>query len=437
MEIERLYDVYKKCSGVITDSRNVQTNNLFVALKGENFNGNKFAELALNNGAAFAIVDESITLNDLNNSEKIVKVKNTLQTIQQLGLYHRHKVNPTVIALTGSNGKTTTKELIAAVLQKKYKTHATKGNLNNHIGIPLTLLSMKDDTEIAIVEMGANHQKEIAAYCEYVHPNYGLITNIGKAHLEGFGGEEGVLKGKTELYDYISRESGKIFISDYNEKLLRKANEFFESNSSFIYYGSKTDSLIFGEIIGREDFLHLIVNIENESYAIQTNLTGDYNFENVLAAICIGHYFGVPAKEIKSAIENYFPNNNRSQKIKSGSNEIILDAYNANPSSLSEALKSFDKAKAKNKIVIIGEMMELGESSRSEHEKIAQQVIEMNLSLKIFTGNGFSFLSEKDDLHYFANTNHLREWYKNQQFNDSLILIKGSRKNKLESILEN
>ena len=270
-----------------------------------------------------------------------------------------------------------------------------------------------------------------------MHPNYGLITNIGKAHLEGFGGEEGVLKGKTELYDYISRESGKIFISDYNEKLLRKANEFFESNSSFIYYGSKTDSLIFGEIIGREDFLHLIVNIENESYAIQTNLTGDYNFENVLAAICIGHYFGVPAKEIKSAIENYFPNNNRSQKIKSGSNEIILDAYNANPSSLSEALKSFDKAKAKNKIVIIGEMMELGESSRSEHEKIAQQVIEMNLSLKIFTGNGFSFLSEKDDLHYFANTNHLREWYKNQQFNDSLILIKGSRKNKLESILEN
>jgi UDP-N-acetylmuramoyl-tripeptide--D-alanyl-D-alanine ligase len=340
-------------------------------------------------------------------------------------------VNPTVIALTGSNGKTTTKELIAAVLQKKYKTHATKGNLNNHIGIPLTLLSMKDDTEIAIVEMGANHQKEIAAYCEYVHPNYGLITNIGKAHLEGFGGEEGVLKGKTELYDYISRESGKIFISDYNEKLLRKANEFFESNSSFIYYGSKTDSLIFGEIIGREDFLHLIVNIENESYAIQTNLTGDYNFENVLAAICIGHYFGVPANEIKSAIENYFPNNNRSQKIKSGSNEIILDAYNANPSSLSEALKSFDKAKAKNKIVIIGEMMELGESSRSEHEKIAQQVIDMNLSLKIFTGDGFSFLSGKDDLRYFANTNHLREWYKNQQFNDSLILIKGSRKNKL------
>ena len=436
MKIEKLYELFRNSMGIATDSRNIQSGYIFAALKGENFNGNKFAEQALINGAAYSIIDEDIELQDSEHTRKIIKVENTLHTIQQLGLYHRNKTNPIVIGLTGSNGKTTTKELIAAVLERKYRTHATKGNLNNHIGIPLTLLSMKEDTEIAIIEMGANHQKEIASYCQYLHPNFGLITNIGKAHLEGFGGEEGVLKGKTELFDYLARQNGKIFISDSNQKLLRKANAFFESNTSFIFYGNEIDSLISGNIIPNGEFLQLKAKIGNEDYIIQTQLIGNYNFENVLAAICIGYHFAVSAEDIKSAIENYAPTNNRSQKIKSGSNEIILDAYNANPSSMTEALKSFDNAKAKNKIAIIGEMMELGVASNEEHEKIAQQVIAMNLSQKIFTGEGFEFLKDKDGVSYFANTALLKEWYKNQQFTDTLFLIKGSRKNKLETIIE-
>ncbi len=435
MEIAELYLIFKSCNGVTTDSRKIPQNSIFFALKGNSFNGNKFAEQALKEGAAFAIVDEEVIVADYL-KHRVIKVANSLETLHSLGLYHREHTPAKIIALTGSNGKTTTKELIATVLQKKYKTHATKGNLNNHIGIPLTLLSMPDDTEIAVIEMGANHQKEIESYCKYTNPEFGLITNIGKAHLEGFGGEEGVLKGKTELYDYLGDGNGKIFISDFNEKLKNKAYGFFRDDHSFIFYGTNPNSLISGTIQPGSEFLNLSITAGNTTVELKTNLVGEYNFENVLAAACIGNYFGISLHEIKDAIESYMPTNNRSQKIRIGNNEIILDAYNANPSSMNEALKAFDKIDSKNKIVILGEMMELGENSKDEHDKITSQVLSMSLQLKVFTGTGFAFLSSNKDILYFENTDALKDWYNKQQFQNTIQLIKGSRKNKLETILE-
>lgn len=435
MKLQILYEKFLSSSGVTTDTRSIGKNNIFFALKGEKFNANLFAEQAFEKGAKYAVVDE-ITNADWKGKfgESLILVEDVLKTLQQLAGYHRLQLKCPVLAITGSNGKTTTKELIAAVLSKKLKTYATKGNLNNHIGIPLTLLSIKTDAEFAIIEMGANHQGEIASYCEYVQPDYGLITNVGLAHTEGFGGFEGVVKGKTELYHYIIAHKGKIFVNADNEMLLHKISEIgfqVPDLNLAISYGKSSSAFCMGEIGGSKEFLKVVANGEE----IQTNLVGEYNFENVMSAICVGKYFGTESEKIKEAIENYLPTNNRSQRISYGSNSIILDAYNANPSSMEEALKNFEKIDTSDKIIILGEMMELGDYSKTEHEKIRLLVEKMRLAKKVFVGNGFRFLNNDKSVLWFEKTDDLKRWFKDQLFQNSYILIKGSRKNELEKIL--
>jgi UDP-N-acetylmuramoyl-tripeptide--D-alanyl-D-alanine ligase len=404
---------------------------MFFALKGEKFNGNIFAADALKNGAKYVVVDEQIDglSCDL---EHVIVVDDVLKTMQQLGLYHRQQVGCKVIALTGSNGKTTTKELMAAVLSTTFKTHFTKGNLNNHIGIPLTLLEMPVDTEIAVVEMGANHQLEIKGYCEYVEPDYGLITNVGKAHLEGFGGEEGVVKGKTELFEYIGRKGGLLFVNDQSEKLIERAKCFSKTGHIF-FYGENESSFVSGKIVRKNECLSIELLT---GASLQTQLVGEYNFDNTMAAICVGKYFKITEPVMIEALQAYVPSNNRSQKIVQGTNTIILDAYNANPSSMQEALKNFELLDAKNKMVVLGEMMELGEFSAEEHQKIADLVLHMNLAARVFVGKQFAFLKDKPALLYFENVVALKEWYAQQKFQATTQLIKGSRSNALEVLIK-
>lgn len=436
MQIEKLYQLFISSTGVTTDTRSIAMSNIFFALKGEKFNANEFAEQALQTGASHVVVDELIK-DEWNRiyGERIILVHNVLETLQQLAGHHRQQLKCPVLAITGSNGKTTTKELVAAVLSKKYKTYSTKGNLNNHIGIPLTLLSVKSDVEFAVIEMGANHQKEIASYCEYVKPDYGLITNVGLAHIEGFGGFEGVVKGKTELYADLAKRGGKVFVCSENDVLLEKVSDFgfrISDLNAVISYGKSASAFCQGKPGNSKEFLSVIT----EGEAIRTNLVGEYNFENVMSAVCIGKYFGVETTAIKQAIENYVPSNNRSQKIEWGTNTIILDAYNANPSSMTEALKNFQKIAAVNKVTILGEMMELGEYSGAEHKKIKELTDGMNLQQRVFTGGGFAFLKDEKDVLYFENTIQLKDWFKQQKLENTYLLIKGSRKNELEKILK-
>ncbi|MFM2306132.1 MAG: hypothetical protein RLZZ367_801 [Bacteroidota bacterium] len=437
MQIEQLYELFLQSTGVTTDTRNIGTGNIFFALKGDKFNANQFAAEALEKGAAYVVIDE-LTNNDWQAlyGSRLILVADVLTTLQQLAGYHRQQLKCPVIAITGSNGKTTTKELIAAVLAKKYITYATKGNLNNHIGIPLTLLSIKSDVQMAVIEMGANHQGEIAGYCQYVKPDYGLITNIGRAHLEGFGGPEGVLKGKTELYRDIAARNGKIFLNADNEKLVNNWHPAANNTNTTITYGTGNNVFCRGSIGNSKEFLL----IETGGTTIQTNLVGDYNFENVMSAVCIGVYFNVPVDDIKSAIEAYTPTNNRSQKIMLGSNTIILDAYNANPSSMIEALKNFEKTEAPYKVAIVGQMMELGEYSQSEHEKIIAAVTTAAWQhvQRIFVGKGFEMLkgTTTPNVLWFETTDEVKAWFKQQAFSNTLMLIKGSRKNELEKILK-
>lgn len=430
MQIQELYKLYLAATGITTDTRSIAEGNIFFALKGDKFNANLFAAEALNKGAAYVMVDEiANTAWQAQYGNRLILTDNVLTTLQQLAGYQRQQLTCPVLAITGSNGKTTTKELVAAVLSTKYKTHATKGNLNNHIGVPLTLLAIKPDVEFAVIEMGANHQGEIASYCLYTDPNYGLITNVGLAHIEGFGGFEGVVKGKTELYKYIAEHNGKIFLSTDGEILMQKANEF---GLHTITYGKNNNADCAGSIINDTEFL----TIQTEGVTIQTNLVGHYNFDNVMSAVCIGKYFGVEVVDIKKAIEAYTPTNNRSQKVKYAGAEIILDAYNANPSSMTEALKNFDKINADKKAVILGEMMELGTYAREQHDKIKDMVLSMPLQQKVFVGSGFSFLKDNNQVLWFENTELLKTWFKQQNWTGVHLLIKGSRKNELEKILK-
>lgn len=431
MTIADLYRLYLASTGITTDTRSIQSGSIFFALKGDKFNANLFAKEALSKGAAYAVIDELQSEADRGNPHLIL-VEDALKTLQDLSGYHRGKLECPVLAITGSNGKTTTKELIAAVLATKYRTVATKGNLNNHIGVPLTLLSTPMDTEFLIVEMGANHQKEIAGYCVYADPDYGLITNVGKAHLEGFGGEEGVLKGKTELYAHIGRKGGKLFVTSGSSKLRERA-QLLASADRLIYYGQNSGDYCSGKPLQAGEFL--AVELSNGMH-IHTQLVGQYNFDNVMAAVCIGKYFGVSLPDIKRAIESYIPSNNRSQKVTAGTNMILLDAYNANPSSMAEALRNFAALEAANKITILGEMMELGEYSEIEHLKIIDMVRDMELAQRIFVGDGFHMLKGAKGVLYFENTDLLKEWYQSQHFEHTTQLIKGSRKNGLERILQ-
>jgi UDP-N-acetylmuramoyl-tripeptide--D-alanyl-D-alanine ligase len=415
MEIKKIYELYSKHYLVATDTRNIQKNTLFFALKGGRFNGNKFANEALKSGASYAIIDEK----EYKTSAKTILVDNVLETLQKLANYHRVQLNMPILALTGSNGKTTTKELINCVLSKKHTITATTGNLNNHIGVPLTLLSMTPKTEIGIVEMGANHQKEIEFLCSIAQPDYGYITNFGKAHLAGFGGIEGVIKGKSELYSFLIEADKIIFMNPSDVLQVEKTNHArtisFHENTTFI---------------GADPFVKLSFNADE----IQSNLVGDYNYTNIIAAITIGTYFEVEPLKIKEAIENYVPTNNRSQIIKKESNHIILDAYNANPSSMKVALENFSKIKKEFKTVILGDMFELGEESSKEHQEMVDLADSFSFTNTFYVGAHFYKAATKNK--QFKTFEALKKFIIAYPIENQSILIKGSRGMQLERALD-
>lgn len=422
--ISALYDVFKKHPSVKTDTRQLQPGDIFFALKGPNFNGNQFASAALERGAAAVVIDEDLCISD----NRVFLVDNALETLQQLALHHRKQLTIPFLAITGSNGKTTTKELIYAVLQTAFKTTTTQGNLNNHIGVPLTILSVPPDAEMAVIEMGANHQKEIESYCAYTLPTHGIITNCGKAHLEGFGGVDGVKKGKGELYDHLRANGGSAFVMwDY---------EYFHSMSAGIAhkitYGTK-DAECIGNAVQSEPFLIVKMDKGTSLSTISTNLVGDYNLPNVLVAVTVGTYFHVPAEKIKSAIENYHPTNSRSQLLRKDSNTFILDAYNANPSSMRAAIDNFARQKHPAKYVCIGGMMELGDESVMEHEGIVDLLKQHEWKDVILVGGDFERI--KHPYRYFTNSDDASQWLKSRQLHDSLFLIKGSRSMKMERVM--
>ena len=425
---EDIYKLFQAHPVICTDTRLLTEGCLFFALKGENFNGNEFADKALNDGAAYAIIDElEFVVN-----ERSILVNDVLTTLQQLAAHHRQQLNIPVLAITGSNGKTTTKELTAAVLSKKYNTLFTKGNLNNHIGVPLTLLSLTSAHEIAVIEMGANHQKEIEQLCKIAQPDYGLITNIGKAHLEGFGGLEGVKKGKGELYQYIKSINGLIFINEDNATL----RELLADYTRKIIYGSNQQLDLVGEALVKNSLLSVQCT-KPFSMVINTNLTGDYNFENVMSAITIGNYFKVDSDKIKEAIENYFPSNQRSQIISKSNNvTIVMDAYNANPSSVNAALENFSKSFSGDKIIALGDMLELGNESEAEHLSVINNLHKKNFTKVVLVGPQFKIFEKQSGFQHFNASTEAAEWFKKNQYNNCYILIKGSRGLKMEVIAD-
>ena len=430
--INSLYDIYKLHPQVQTDTRKLQKGDLYFALKGPHFNGNEFAVKALEQGAAYSIVDEPInTSNDL--QERIILVEDVLTTLQALAKYHRQQFTIPFIAITGSNGKTTTKELVTAVLSSHYKTYTTQGNLNNHIGVPLTLLSIKQDAEYAIIEMGANHLHEIESYCSYTLPTHGLINNCGKAHLEGFGSEEGVKKGKGELFDYLKLNKGSVFINSDYDYLVNMSKGI----DNIISYGTHSGSLQGKDTNQDGDLLQVTItdsaisSLVNTS--IQTNLVGAYNLPNVLAAITIGLYCKVPVEKMIAAIENYTPNNSRSQLITWKNNQVILDAYNANPSSMKVAIENFASIENKFKILCLGGMKELGNSSQEEHQQIIQLINNFPFKKVLLVGKEFEKCTHSYS--YFETTEAAKQWLDQQNFKDHYFLIKGSRGIQMEKLI--
>jgi UDP-N-acetylmuramoyl-tripeptide--D-alanyl-D-alanine ligase len=422
-----LYQLFLKYPAVCTDTRKIKEGDLFFALKGDHFNGNEYAVQALENGAAYSIVDQEIS--DQRYTGRIIRVRDVLGCLQDLAGHHRDQFNIPFIAITGSNGKTTTKELIHAVLSEKYVTYTTEGNLNNHIGIPLTILKIKNNAEMAIVEMGANHLREIAGYCVYTKPTHGLITNSGKAHLEGFGSIEGVRKGKGELYDYLRVHNGTAFVMwDYD--YLR---EMSHGIPKIVTYGTSQ-----ADITGLEEMVmpHLRVQITSglNVDSIQTHLTGNYNLPNVLAAVTIGNYFHIQAEAIKKGIENYVPSNSRSQLIRAGTNTIIMDAYNANPSSMKVAIDNFSHFPGADKILLLGAMAELGSSGPAEHEQIIRQIGESDWKEVVLVGG--DFLNIKHPYLKFSTAEEAGKWMSSRSFQNTAFLVKGSRSMRMEKAVE-
>jgi UDP-N-acetylmuramoyl-tripeptide--D-alanyl-D-alanine ligase len=423
---EQIHQLFKKYPVVSTDSRKIEKDSIFFALKGENFNGNKFAEAALNKGAACAIIDEA----DFKISDKTILVNDVLLSLQKLANYHRKQLGIPILAITGTNGKTTTKELISSVLSQKFNVCFTSGNLNNHIGVPLTLLKMNSTTEFGVVEMGANHPGEIAELCTIAEPDFGLITNVGKAHLEGFGSFEGVINTKSELYRHLEKNKGLIFYNSDNPIL----SGLLKNTKNKYSYGSKQANFK-GELLHSPPFVHLKVNFPKGVLYLNTNLTGDYNFENILAAACIGNYFDVEPVDIQTALKNYHPQNNRSQLIKKENLKIIMDAYNANPTSMQASIKSFISNAPENSYLILGDMLELGEYAIEEHTAILK-LLEAYPSVKVYTvGEIFNEIASEFNCHSFMNVNEFCKFLENNPIKNGNILIKGSRGIQLEKVL--
>jgi len=433
MDLLTLYNLFLSGSDISTDSRNVKQGDIFFALKGDHFNGNEYALKAIDSGAVLAVVDDP-NLPDL---LSFYKVENVLKTLQWLANHHRKQFTIPVLAVTGSNGKTTTKELVSAVLGTHYPTHYTKGNLNNHIGVPLTLLSMPQHTEIAVIEMGANHQGEINDLCLIAEPTHGLITNIGKAHLEGFGGEEGVKKGKSELYRYL--KDGCIFLNQKDETLLSLS----EVNKIKIMYtlSDQPDAKNAPyeiQNLSTDEFLKVAFLSENGEYlTVQTHLTGIYNLGNIMSAVAVGKYFKVPGVNIKEALTNYIPSQNRSQYVSYKGAKVILDAYNANPSSMEAALKNLISIRHTYKIAVLGDMFELGGAAPEEHQKIADIADNEAIKLVVLVGKNFEVAAKKKNWIHFNSAAEAKPYLEALPFSNALILIKGSRGMKLESLLEN
>lgn len=422
MKTDELYRYFLTCDGISTDTRNISENSIFFALKGEHFNANTFAEEALNKGARYVVIDEKKYLTD---EDKIFLVDDTLKALQDLAQFHRAHLGLPIIALTGSNGKTTTKELIYQVLSKKYQTKVTKGNLNNHIGVPLTLLSFDEDTDIGIVEMGANHQKEIAQLSEITMPDFGYITNFGRAHLEGFGGFEGVIKGKSELYNHL-REHQKTAFINLDDPLQIEKSETILSYS----FSAKSEQ---ANVYFRETEAQPMASVTIKNTKIDSNLTGLYNIPNICAAVSIGIYFNIELEDIKKAIEEYMPQNNRSQWTVTQNNKILLDAYNANPSSMKVAIENFAQLKESNKIMILGDMFELGNESSGEHKTIKELAEKQHITT-FFVGKEFYELKDNHN-HFFKDYASLSAYLSEHAIQKSTILIKGSRGMSLERIL--
>lgn len=425
MQMEQLYVEFLHSTGISTDTRKIGQGKFFFALKGENFNGNLFALEALKKGAKLIVVDEKHFPDD----DRIVLVNDVLKTLQQLANHHRRKLNLKVVAIAGSNGKTTTKELISRVLETSFKIFSTKGNLNNHIGVPLTLLAITEGTEIAVIEMGANHLGETALLCEIAEPDFGIITNNGKDHLEGYRSIEGVRKGNGELYDYLRKSDGTAFVCADQPDLMEMSD-----GMKRITYGKKEDADCNGRIA--ELFPFLKIQLTHANCELSTQLIGRYNFDNIMAAVAIAEFFKVPLDHIKRAIASYVPSNNRSQLLQIGSNTFILDAYNANPSSMLAALENFSMMPVKNKTVILGDMLELGKLSRQEHEQIISIIRPEKFQHVILVGEEFekALKGLTSGAIHFRNVQELKGWFDQQHFSDHCFLLKGSRLIGLEKL---
>jgi len=420
--ISQLYSIFKQHPQVYYDSRKCTPGSLFFALRGER-NGNEFALSALENGARYAVIDEENYKLD----DRFILVENVLQTLQDLATFHRRQLATPMLAITGSNGKTTTKELIASVLSRKYNIHFTQGNYNNHIGVPLTLLQLKPEHEIAIVEMGANAQGEIGLLCQIAKPNFGLITNVGKAHLEGFGGVEGVKKGKGEMYHYIARSGKLVFINKNNPALVEMALKAGLENKMLGYVHGE-------QIPTASPFLEVKIGGACGGFTVKTNLVGAYNIENVQAATTIGRYFSMTDEQIMRGLESYVPTNNRSQLTETAHNKLIVDAYNANPSSMSVAVKNFAQIEAENKLLILGDMFELGEDSEKEHQAMVDLLVENKFDKVFLVGEHFS--KTKHPFQAFNNTNDLLQYIELHPIKNQCVFIKASRGMKFENIIK-
>ena len=424
---KEIYKLFQKFPRISTDSRKIEKNSIFFALKGDNFNGNMYAAAAIQQGAAIAIIDEK----EFEISDKTILVKNALITLQELASIHRETLGLPILGITGTNGKTTTKELVAAILAQKFKVKFTQGNLNNHIGVPLTLLKMNSETEFGVVEMGANHPGEIAKLCEITNPDYGIITNIGKAHLEGFGSFEGIIKTKSELFSHLMKKNGTIFYNNENSILVDLVDKF----QNKISFGTKNADIT-GELLQSLPYIHIKTNFKKGVLYLNTKLIGDYNFENIMAAVCIGSHFGVDPLKIQIALKEYVPDNSRSQLIEKGELKIIMDAYNANPTSMQASIKSFLSGGSNNNVLILGDMLELGDYSQQEHINILNLLKSYQTGDIFLVGEIFSKIAGKYNYKHFIKVEQLCEFLNKSHIKKANVLIKGSRGIQLEKVLD-